>query len=117
MKKTYLKRKPLKRKFKPPDVEGIEKMNEFFRGIWRKRPHVSEISGEKLLNPPKTYYFHHIIPKSNSKYGRLAIYDEENIIFLTFEEHTAVEQDMYKYELINKRREKLLEKYETKESN
>lgn len=52
---------------------------------------------------------HHIIPKSKYPIGK---YDEENIIILTFEEHGKVEQDMYFYEEVNKRREQLKEKYE-----
>ena len=40
------------------------------------------------------------------------MYDEENIVLLTLEEHDNVERDMYKYEIINKMREKLLKKYE-----
>jgi len=38
--------------------------------------------------------------------------DEENIILLTLNEHSNVENDMYKYEEVNIRREQLKKKYE-----
>ena len=38
--------------------------------------------------------------------------DEENIILLTLDEHADVESDMYKYDIINQRRTKLLKKHE-----
>jgi hypothetical protein len=83
-------------------------MNEFFLSIWKKRDHKSEISGKKIYGEPLSTYFHHLLSKK--KYPEAA-YDEENIIILTFEEHDKVEMDMYFYEEINKRREKLKIKY------
>jgi hypothetical protein len=53
-------------------------------------------------------YFHHILPKE--KYPEACL-DEENIILLTLEEHSNVENDMYRYEEVNKRREQLKIKY------
>jgi hypothetical protein len=84
------------------------KMFEFFLDIWKKRPHKSEISGKYLGKEPLSIYFHHILPKN--KYPE-ACFDEENIILLTLSEHESVENDIYKYEEINIRREKLLTKY------
>ena len=84
------------------------KMFEFFLDIWKKRPHKSEISDEYLGKEPLSIYFHHILPKN--KYPE-ACFDEENIILLTLSEHESVENDIYKYEEINIRREKLLTKY------
>jgi hypothetical protein len=81
----------------------MEMYNVFYR-IWSKREHRSEISGEKLGKEPLSIYFHHILPKE--KYPEICL-DEENIILLTLDEHTNVENDIYKYEEINKRREKL----------
>jgi hypothetical protein len=83
----------------------------FFLQIWKKRPHKSEISGEFLGNEPLTVFFHHILPKEKYPLGAL---DEENIILLTLQEHDQVEMDMYRYEEINTRREKLLTKYNLK---
>jgi hypothetical protein len=84
-------------------------MQEFFLHIWSKKPHKSEISGEYLGSEALSTYFHHILPKS--KYPE-AMFDEKNIILLTWEEHDQVEMDMYRYEDINNRREQLKQKYE-----
>jgi hypothetical protein len=64
-----------------------------------------------LGNEPLTVFFHHILSKE--KYPQAA-FDEENIIFLTLQEHDQVEMDMYRYEEVNTRREKLLIKYDLK---
>jgi len=101
-----------KKKLTEDDILQIEEMNNFFLGLWNKWPHVSEISGEKLLSPQKNYYFHHIIEKSSSKYGKIGRYDQENIILMTFQEHQNVHLNPKRYEEINKRREYLLNKYE-----
>ena len=103
----------IKRKKKTPqqikeNQEKIQKRNEFFEKIWKSRPHICEITGVKLYNPINSMYFHHILPKS--KYPE-AWLDEENIILLHPNIHAQAELDMYRYEEINKRREKLLKKY------
>lgn len=96
-----------------------KKLNEImlsvFMDIWHKRRHYSEISGRWLGKEPLTIFFHHILPKS--KYPD-AMFDEENIILLTVDEHAKVENDPVFYEEINRRREKLKLKYDrrTKES-
>jgi len=82
---------------------------DLYKVIWNKRPHKSEVSEVYLGKEPLTIYFHHILPKG--KYPELAL-DEENIILLTPDEHGNVENDMYKYEEINKRREYLKTKYD-----
>ena len=112
LKKTPLKKSPFKKKKKVVDVTSILKMYDFFLSIWKKRKHQSEISGEKLYEIegyPSSAYFHHILLKENHEEAKL---DEENIILLTIDEHNNVHIDMYRYEEINKRREKLLEKYD-----
>ena len=63
---------------------------------------------DSLGKEPLSVFFHHILPKE--KYPEAAL-DEENIILLTLEEHDNVERDMYKYDVINSKRIKLLEKY------
>lgn len=83
-------------------------MKQFFLSIWKKRAHCSEVSVKFLGNEPMSTYFHHILPKS--KYPE-AWLDEENIILLTLDEHSNVENDMYLYDEINKRRELLKIKY------
>ncbi len=90
------------------NVEEINKRNSFFLSIWQRRAHRSEVSGDKIYGEILTVYFHHILPK---KQFPQAEYDEENIILLTWNEHDQVGMDMYYYEEINKRREKLKIKY------
>jgi hypothetical protein len=114
---NHIKKKPLKVKKQftfSSNKQGSIKMRRamkqmlFFHKIWMKRPHKSEISGDKLYGEPSSAYFHHILPKGKFP---LAAEDEENIIILTMDEHANVESDMYKYEEINDRRKLLLKKY------
>lgn len=115
---NHLKRKPLpasrqlglKAKVKSfVDKEKINAMRNFFIEIWKKREHKSEVSGVYLGSEPMSTYFHHIMPKE--KYPELA-YEESNIILLTFPEHSNVENDMYKYDIINEKRKELMKKYD-----
>lgn len=80
----------------------------FFQELWKKRRHYSEVSGEFLGNQFSTIYQHHILGKK--KYPE-ASFDEENIVFLTAQEHSSVELNKNKYEEINKRRIILNKKY------
>jgi len=116
--KTHQSKKPFKPKnkllaYKPKGYEAmyekILKMRNFFMEIWKKKTHHSEVSGVYLGSEPMSTYFHHILPKE--KYPEACL-DEENIILLTLEEHSNVENNMYKYEEVNKRRNHLLTKYE-----
>jgi hypothetical protein len=98
-------------KIKIPEKSPITKINpmrDLFMHIWNTRPRKSEVSGEYLIGSVSTAFFHHILPKE--KYPQAAL-DGENIILLTLNEHNAVENDMYKYEEVNKRREQLKQKY------
>jgi len=89
--------------------DGHNQQKEMFINIWKKRKHYSEVSGVYLGKEPMSTYFHHILPKE--KYPDACL-DEENIILLTLEEHSNVENDMYRYEEVNKIRNYLLTKYE-----
>jgi len=89
-------------------IRKISELQQLFLHIWNKRSHHSQISMDYLGKEPLTVFFHHILPKE--KYPQ-AMFDEENIVLLTLDEHTNVENDMYKYEIVNKMREKLLKKY------
>jgi len=89
--------------------DGYIQQREMFLDIWKKRAHYSEISGQYLGKEPMSTYFHHILPKE--KYPEACL-DEENIILLTLEEHSNVENDMYRYEEVNRRRNQLNLKYE-----
>ena len=111
-------RKPFKPKkkllaYRPKGYEALReeilKMRQFFLEIWNKRTHHSEVSGAYLGKEPMSTYFHHRLAKE--KYPAACL-DEENIILLTLEEHSNVENDMYKYEEVNDRRKHLLKKYE-----
>lgn len=83
------------------DVEAINEMHEFFIKIWKKRRHYSEVSGVYLGSEPLSIFFHHILPKEKYPEARL---DEENIVLLTLDEHTNIENDMYKFEDVNDQR-------------
>ena len=89
-------------------IRQISELREFFNKIWQKKLHYSEVSMDYLGKEPLTVFFHHILPKEKFPEARL---DEENIILLTLDEHTNVENDMYKYPEVNRRREKLKAKY------
>jgi len=90
------------------NTSDSKEMWNFFLEIWKKRPHRSEISNIPIYGEPSSAYFHHILAKS--KYP-VASLDEENIIILSLEEHDNVENDIFRYEEVNKRREYLKEKY------
>ena len=87
------------------EKEDTERMWNLFLEIWEERGPYSEVSGERIFGEPLSIYFHHILPKS--KFPEQA-YNKENIILLSWIEHDNVEVDPYRYEEINKRREKLL---------
>lgn len=88
--------------------EEIETLHRLYLQIWKERVHFSEVSKKYLGWEPRSTLFHHILPKNRWKE---AIYDGENIILLTQEEHTKVEGNPSFYEEINRRREKLKKKY------
>ena len=69
---------------------------------------MSEVSGVYLGKEPSSAFFHHILPKN--KYPDLRL-NKENIILLTLDEHANVESDIYKYDIINRLRESLINKY------
>jgi hypothetical protein len=88
--------------------DGYIIQRDFFLSIWKKRPHRSEVSDVYLGSEAMSTYFHHILSKE--KYPEACL-DEENIILLTLEEHSNVENNMYKYEEVNTKRLYLKEKY------
>jgi len=110
--KTTQKSSLLSKKLDKSPSKFLE-MRQFFMSIWDKKPHRSEVSDVYLGKEPMSTYFHHILPKS--KYPE-ACFDEENIILLTLEEHSNVENDMYRYEEVNERRKQLNLKYNERRS-
>jgi hypothetical protein len=105
--KTIQKSSLLSKKLDKSPSKFLE-MRQFFLSIWDKRLHRSEVSDTYLGKEAMSTYFHHILAKE--KYPEACL-DEENIILLTLEEHSNVENDMYRYEEVNKRREQLKLKY------
>lgn len=90
------------------DVIANRLIFNFFNEIWKERSHFCEITGEKIYGEMLSIYMHHILPKNKYKQ---AMFDKENIIILSPNIHGNVENDMYKYEEINNRRNYLLKKY------
>lgn len=88
--------------------EKTNEMRDFFLYLWKKLPHYSMVSGKWLGKEPLTVFFHHILPKE--KYPQ-AMFDEENIVLLTLEEHNEVEMDGYRFEEVNNKRNYLKHKY------
>jgi hypothetical protein len=88
--------------------DNLLEMRKLFLDIWNIRPHRSEVSDEYLGAEALSTYFHHILSKS--KYPEACL-DAENIVLLSLLEHANVENDMYRYEEVNKRREQLKIKY------
>jgi hypothetical protein len=106
--KTIQKSSLLSKKLDKSPSKFLE-MRQFFLSVWNKRPHRSEVSDVYLGSEAMSTYFHHILPKE--KYPEACL-DEENIVLLSLLEHSNVENDMYRYEEVNKRRNHLLTKYE-----
>lgn len=108
--RTQLKQSGIKPTLAPKKKVSVghSEQAKLFLYIWKMRRHYSEVSGDYLGKEPLSTYFHHILPKE--KYPQACL-DEENIILLTLEEHSNVENDIYRYEIINKKREQLKTKY------
>ena len=89
-------------------LDNVNEMRDFFLSIWKKRPHRSEVSGVHLGNEPLHVFFHHILLKEKCSE---AMYDEENVILLTLDEHTNVHSNCFLFPGINERRIYLKKKY------
>jgi len=97
-----------------PNGEGIYnniKMKDFFLEVWNTLPHICIVTGEKIYGECKSIYLHHILPKKKFPQAQ---YDPENIAILLPDIHGNVENDIYRYEIINEKRELLLTKYNLK---
>jgi len=104
-----LKKVSIKKNHSQNKMKKVLERYDLFMVIWKKRGPHSEVSGESIFGKPSSAHFHHILPKS--KYP-MADLDPENIIIMTMDEHNNVENDMYKYDEVNRRREKLIKKYD-----
>ncbi len=78
-------------------------LHELYLYIWEKRKvngrNYSEVSSKYLGKEPLSTYFHHILPKN--RYPEL-IFEEQNIILLTFEEHQEVENGKFFKVIVDK---------------
>jgi 5-methylcytosine-specific restriction endonuclease McrA len=112
MKRGMLKKKSKSAEQIQQQKDDIERMWSLFRKIWKERGPYSEVSDQYLGREPLSIMFHHIWPKS--KYPALK-YVEENIILLTAEEHTKIENginlNMY-FGVVKDRKEQLRIKYD-----
>ena len=79
-----------------------------FEAIWNDRPHVSEISGQRLIENPNDFHFYwqfaHVLGKQ--AYPRYKL-NPENIMLMTWKEHEKQEN----FDIYQKRRQELIEKY------
>lgn len=88
--------------------ENSEKQWIFFYTLLQLRSKESEISGDKLYGDLNSTWFHHILPKS--KYPELR-FCPENIIIVTFDEHTEIENGKT-FDEVEKRKIQIVENYE-----
>ena len=103
-KKPLLKKSFLKKKVREIDSEAIEKMRNFFFALWNVRPHYCFICGTSLGREPRTYNFHHVIPKQKQKNYTIDItYDEKNIILVCLDCHTNIENGFLPTSLLEKK--------------
>lgn len=103
-----IKRKPKSSEKISEEKEQRDKIWELFDSIWNSRPHRSEVSGETIWGENRSIYYHHILPKSVYKQ---AMYDPDNIIVLSGNEHSSIENNPTIYPEVNRRRELLKIKY------
>lgn len=87
--------------------EVSRRLKELYQSVWDSRRHMSEVSGQWLGQECKSVFCHHILPKN--RYVE-AMYDPQNIILLTWEEHSRVENG-YSYPEVEQRKEQLKQKY------
>lgn len=80
---------------------------ELFKKIWNSRPHISEVSGKKLLPVGHSQWhwqFAHVLPKGSFPSMK---HDEENIMLMLPEEHEHQER----FEKFLEKKEELLSEY------
>jgi hypothetical protein len=94
-----------------------ERLHNLYMELWKDRKvrgrNYSEISGKLLPKEPLSIFFHHILCKN--KYEDL-IFEPDNIIIVTFEEHQEIE-NCRAFEEVEKRKLKLLERLRNDKNN
>lgn len=108
LKKSRMKVKAPDPKYLQDRQQQREEDYKFYSRLYKERGPHSEVSGTYIGAEVLSVNYHHIIAKAGWPEGR---YIDENVIILTWEEHANVENSMYIYEEVNKRRELLKEKY------
>lgn len=105
-------------KIKAPKIKPKRKRTgegEVFLRIWNERPHICKICSKYLTDPPKTYYFMHVVPKGRLPEARL---DEENIWLGCFECHQVYDRGLPQnnpiFNKILKKKEEIEIKYNVK---
>ena len=104
--KLKVKKKTDEEKLAQKEQQENDKV--FYDQLWQVRGPYSEISNIYLGSETNKACIHHIVPKSVWKEGR---YVTSNCILMTVDEHASVENDPTKYPEVNRRREKIKEKY------
>lgn len=85
LKNVVVKRQPIARTKIKVKIKNPTGQLDLFKEIWNERPHVSELSGDKLMFDVKC--FHHILTKqAYPKY----LLNKDNIILLTRNEHRMI---------------------------
>lgn len=104
VKRTVIAKTPIKAKFKAPTGQL-----ECFKTIWSERPHVSELSGDKLMMFDVSS-FHHILTKQ--AYPKFLLF-KPNIVLLTRNEHRMIHDHSFE-DLIKKdvRWQKIADEYQ-----
>ena len=110
VKRTVIARTPIKAKFKAPSGQL-----DLFKEIWSELPHISELSGDKLMMFD-IRCFHHILTKQ--AYPKFLLF-KPNIVLLTRAEHRMIHdysfEDLIKkdsrWAIIEKRYQLLKEMY------
>lgn len=104
-------KKPLTKPISAKQKDVLAQDQKMYASIWRKRKHVSELSGTNLGDKMKSIFFSHILPKGN--YPRFR-HREDNIILLTMQEHHDWEfgdRKDPKWQVVKDRYEALLQEY------
>lgn len=103
------KRKVQQKKEKNIEKGEEETLKEFYERLWESRPHVSFLTGEKLLEKGHPFWlnqFCHILPKGKAMYPKFKFY-EKNLVFLTHYQHLLLDSSSEEDRALYKERKAL----------
>ena len=83
--------KVLKRNIDKYSLWGFDSEKEMFEHIWNTMPHISFLSGDKLVDKDSPFYYNqfaHVLSKAQNKYYKFKL-NPKNIVMLTAREHLA----------------------------